>query len=220
MSLFSCRGDMVSREAMLNNYKKIYNLSISYHDYGTAENAVYQELALDLDTTKTLSYKDTLFNLYYNSGQFVQAVTLGKEIITKQPYNLIEMEMLGDAEKNINNFEDALGYYQTIYSKLHDLFHLYKIALLQFNLSRMSECNQTLDQIIADTGSVNQKIQIIIGGQGETQNVPYKAAAYNIRGAIAKGLKQTEVAKQAFNDALAVYPDFALAKSNLEELNK
>jgi tetratricopeptide (TPR) repeat protein len=217
VTLISCNGDKGSKDILLKHYKNVYNLSISYNDYFSAENATYQELILD---TANASYKDTLANLYFKNGQYEQAIALGKEILTKSPNDLPIMGMVGKSDENINNLDEALYYYQTIYTKIHDLFHLYKIATLQFDLSRMVECNQTIDQILADSASAHQKIPIAdVPGQ-TPQIVSYKAAALNIRGVIAKGLKQTDVARRAFNDALAADPDFALAKTNLEELNK
>jgi tetratricopeptide (TPR) repeat protein len=215
VTLFSCSGGAGSKDAMLNHYKTVYMLSMTHGDYLNAENAMYQEWALD--TANAYSYRDTLANLYYKSGQYVPAVILGKEILAKKPYDMAMMEMVGAADQNINNFGEALNINQMIYSKTHDLYHLYQIAIIQFDLTRMAECNQTIDQVLADTGSVHQKIQIVVS-QGQAQNVPYKAAVLNLRGVIAKGLKQNDTAKRAFNDALAVDPDFILAKNNLQSL--
>jgi tetratricopeptide (TPR) repeat protein len=207
----------MAQSGPMEHYKKVYQTAISYGDYLAAADAIYNEWAMD--TSNALSYKDTLANLYFIRGQYVQTVVLGKELLTKKPDDLRLMELVGAADQNINNLKEALDFYQKIYTKTHDLFHLYQIASIQFNLTRVGECNQTIDQILADTGSVHQKIQITVG-QNQTQNVSFKAAALNIRGVIAKGLNQNDTAKKAFQDALAVDPDFVLAKSNLADINK
>jgi tetratricopeptide (TPR) repeat protein len=213
--LVSC--SQYSKENALEHYKKVYQNSIRYGDYIAAADAIYGEW--DLDTANAFSYKDTLANLYFIRRQYVQTVVLGKEILAKKPDDLKLMELIGAADQNINNLTEALLLYQKIYTVNHDLFYLYQIASIQFNLNRTDECNQTIDQILTDPNSANQKIQITVA-QGQAQNVSYKAAALNIRGVIAKGLKQNETAKKAFQDALDADPDFALAKGNLADINK
>ena len=47
-----------------------------------------------------------------------------------------------------------------------------------------------------------------------------KAAAYNVKGICALELNQPEAAKENFNKALQLFPDFVLAKTNLETLEK
>lgn len=50
--------------------------------------------------------------------------------------------------------------------------------------------------------------------------VLYKAAAFNLLGIVDEHLKQNNAAKDAFNNAMAVCPNFMLAKDNLDNLNK
>ena len=57
-------------------------------------------------------------------------------------------------------------------------------------------------------------------GQGYTQKVPYKAAALNIKGVIAKQLNENSAAEALFKESLKVMPDFVLPKVNLEDLKK
>jgi len=204
-------------QGSMEHYKKVYKQSLAYGDYIAAANAIYDQWVEN--PADSMSYKDTLANLYFIRGQFYQTIALGKDILNKNPNDLRMQELVGASDQNVNNLKEALDYYQKIYNKTHDLFHLYQIASLQFGLTRVGECNQTIDQILADTGSVHQKIQITVG-QGQQQAVPYKAAALNIRGVIAKGLNQNDIAKKAFSDALAVDPDFILAKGNLADLTK
>lgn len=206
-----------AQDPSLDHYKKVYQTAISYGDYLAAGDAIYNEWAIN--PADSLSYKDTLANLYFIRGQFIQTIVLGKDILNKKPDDLRLMELVAASDQNVNNLKEALDYYQKIYGKTHDLFHLYQIATIQFGLARVGECQQTIDQIVADTGSTHQKIQITVG-QGQTQNVPYKAAALNIRGVILKGLNNNTDAKKAFQDALNVDADFVLAKNNLQDVTK
>jgi hypothetical protein len=47
-----------------------------------------------------------------------------------------------------------------------------------------------------------------------------KAAALNLRGVIMQELSMTDKAKENFEAALKIMPEFALAKGNLESMNK
>jgi tetratricopeptide (TPR) repeat protein len=207
---------MAQTSSSMDHYKSVYKQSLKYGDYIAAANAIYDQWVED--TANALSYKDTLANLYFIRGQYYQTIAMGKEILAKHSDDLRMQELVGASDQSVGNLKEALDFYQRIYAKTHDLYHLYQIASIQFDLARVGECQQTLDQIIADTGSVHQKIQITVA-QGQAQNVPYKAAALNIRGVIAKQAKEDDAAKKAFQDALAVDPDFVLAKNNLSAPN-
>ena len=56
--------------------------------------------------------------------------------------------------------------------------------------------------------------------QQGSQEVPMRAAAYNVKGICAMELNQEEAAKQNFNKAVELFPDFALAKGNLDAMAK
>ena len=47
-----------------------------------------------------------------------------------------------------------------------------------------------------------------------------KAAALNVKGIVAMDLNQDANAKEFFNQALQLFPDFALAKGNLATLSQ
>ena len=47
-----------------------------------------------------------------------------------------------------------------------------------------------------------------------------KVAVLNLKGLLNKEVGNMELAKQAFQDALNIAPDFSLAKSNLDALDK
>jgi hypothetical protein len=75
----------------------------------------------------------------------------------------------------------------------------------------------SLDQIIANEASAKQNVSIR-NGNGSSQNVPMKAAALNVKGIVASDLNQDANAKDFFNQAIQLFPDFALAKGNLAAL--
>jgi hypothetical protein len=50
---------------------------------------------------------------------------------------------------------------------------------------------------------------------GQSQQVSLKAAAFNVKGIIGLELNQDDAAKQNFEEAIKLFPDFVLAKGNL-----
>jgi len=51
--------------------------------------------------------------------------------------------------------------------------------------------------------------------KGGSQKVPLRAAAHNVKGIIAMDLNQPDIAKQQFETAIKLFPDFVLAQGNL-----
>lgn len=209
----SCTGNP---KAGLEHYKKVYKQAMNYSDFIEASDAMYQ-MWVD-DTANAVSYKDTLANLYFKRGLYLQAVVLGKDVLAKHPDDDEMTGLVATSDQNINNLNEALPLYQKLYAKFHNLFQVYQIATIEFALGKGDECSQAISQIIADPNSATQKI-VLNDPQGQ-QQVPYKAAALNIRGVMEKSLKQYDAAKKDFQDALTIYPDFILAKNNLNDLNK
>ena len=74
-----------------------------------------------------------------------------------------------------------------------------------------------IDIIINDPLALKETIGI--GSDDGRQNVPLKAAALNLRGIILTEINMKDKSKEALEAALKVYPEFALAKKNLDALN-
>lgn len=202
-------------KAMNEHYLSIYNLAISYGDYASASNAVYGILSMD---TSNIAWKDTLASLMFARGALDQCKKLAKEVYDIDNANLRMLELLAVSEQGLGNAKESLEYYEKLYPQTQQLFHLYQIATLQFGLQRLGECSVNLQKIIADPNAEKETVSINIG-QGYQQQVPYKAAALNIAGVIARSVNDNENAKKAFEEALKIFPDFVLAKGNLDDMN-
>jgi len=200
----------------LDHYEDIYSLAVSYGDFASASNAIYGILAFD---TANLAWKDSLASLMFARGALEQCLRLSKEVYTADNSNLRMLELLAVSEQGLSNAKESLEYYETLYAQTQNIFHLYQIATLQFGLQRLGECSANLEKIIQDPKSETETVSINVG-QGYSQQVPYKAAALNIIGVIARSLNDNESAKKAFEDALKIFPEFILAQGNLDEMNK
>ena len=197
-------------------FQKTYHLAMKYNDLVSATNSVYQILAFD---TSSVAWKDTLASLFLMRGSYAQAVYIGKQLLEKQPDNTRLTELVAISLQSLGDAKQSLEYYEKLYPKTQNLYHLYQIIVLQYALARLGECSANIDLLVQDPRSEKEQIDINVG-QGYNQKVPYKAAALNIKGVIAKQLNDNVSAEKLFNEALTVMPDFVLAKGNIEDLKK
>lgn len=77
--------------------------------------------------------------------------------------------------------------------------HGYQLAMLQYGIKRLAEVQATIAQTLQCDDIENAYLQFAID---KNQNVPLKAAAYNLQGLI------------AFDQALKLMPEFAVATQN------
>ena len=209
-------GGNLTKADLLALKKGAYNNSLRYLDYGTATQNVVDILTISPDAVE---WKDTLCLLYFNRQMYPQTLLLTDELLKAKPQDAKALEMQAIAYDALGGHKQALEAYEKLYVISKDINHLYQVAGHQFDLARIGECNQTLDAIMKSPEAEKATVSLNFG-RNEQQTVPMKAAIYNMRGVIAQSLKQEAAAKQNFEEALKVYPDFVLAKGNLEALTQ
>jgi len=207
-----------SDSATFDRYHQVYRWALKYNDPGIAASALYNMMALRPEET---FWKDTLAILYFNSGQYIQATTLGNEIVQSDPQNNQMLEILAISEQSLGLLKEPLAHYEQLYRNTQMLYYLYQVATLQYNLKRFGECSLTLEKIIADEKSGQEEISIAYGEKNsQQQKVPMKAAAYNLQGVMYLEMNQPDSALESFDKALEIFPDFKLAQSNKEMVEK
>ena len=195
---------------------KVYRLALSFSDYGVAKQAIYDLIA---KYPERIDYMDTLAALYFSMEAYPQCLAAAGIVLKVQPENMQMMELFAVCQNAMKNPKEALEMYEKIYAKSKSLYHLYEIAVLQYTLQRYGECNGSIEKIIADKDATTQKLHISYDEQN-TQEVPYAAAVYNLRGVMEKDLSQKDKAKADFEEAIKIFPEFKLAKNNLDLLTK
>jgi len=198
----------------LEQYKNIYHASLKYNDLTTATTAVYGILMVAPDQT---NWKDTLAYLYYNDSKFVQALLVGTEILEKNDTMQNIQEIVAISQQNLGLVKESLESYEKLFKMSKSIFHLYKIATLQYALKRYGECGASIQQIL-DAKDNTQEITITDNNRKQ-QNVPIKAAILNLSGVIALEVNKPDVAKKDFEEAIKAFPDFELAKANLANVD-
>lgn len=210
-----CAAQRNAPTNIVTTNKTIYDKAIEYGDLNTAIVAAHTILA---NSPADYHYMDSLVDLYYATGNLVAAINIGNDILGAAPQNVAVREVVANSQQALGLNGEAVLNYRELYTRTNDLFFLYNLASTQYNMKNLTECGTTLDQILKAEGNM-QKIPLT-GADGETQEVPIKAAAHNMKGAIALEVNNNPIAKQNFEEALKIAPDFSLAKKNLEEMRK
>lgn len=199
-----------AKEYLLNY--ALYRNGLAYGDLAVAKQALFTMIAIN-PANKNL--RDSLMLVYFRLEAFPQALVISKEILADKPADPLVLEVKAVAEQNLRLPKEALETYELLYSKSKELYHLYQIGTLQYQLKRFGECNMTLGQLVKAEGSDKKEI-VITNQNGQGQKVPIKAASFNILGVMALETNSLNDAKALFSEAIKSFPDFELAKGNLK----
>jgi tetratricopeptide (TPR) repeat protein len=194
---------------------RVYKSALKNYDLQTATIALYNMQALKPERT---DLNDSLAIIYFTSEKYAQAYFVANAIVTADPKRNDMLEMVAVSQQNLGMIKESLASYEKLYAAGKSVYYLYEMGILQYQLKRFGECIASLDQILASADADKQKVNI--RGQQSSQDVPMKAAAYNVKGICALEVNQPDAAKENFNKALQLFPDFVAAKGNLETLEK
>ena len=194
---------------------RVYKSALKNYDLQTATIALYNMQAIKPERT---DLNDSLAIIYFTSEKYAQAYFVANGIVTADPKRNDMLEMVAVSQQNLGMIKESLSNYEKLYANGKSVYYLYEMAILQYQLKRFGECIASLDQILANPDADKQKVNI--RGQQGSQDVPMKAAAYNVKGICALEVNQPEAAKENFNKAISLFPDFVAAKGNLETLDK
>ena len=201
--------------AMKKHYLKIYSQAINYSDLNTAINALHGYIAVD----NGMIYKDTLSMLYFNAKSYVSSLLLAEEVYKSTPANVDAMARAAECYDELGDPKTAVGLYEQVVPKTKSPYHIYKMAVGQYQLKRTLEAEASARVVIADTSS--KKLGVLFTSvDGSQQAVPLNAAASNLLGVLKMDAKNFAGAKADFQQALTFFPQFAGAKGNLDVCEK
>ncbi len=203
-----------TNQLLLNHEKNILETAQRYQDYTVTTSALYRLMAID---SKNTIWKDSLCTIYFRTGAYRQCLTIASELISIRPADQRLMAIIAFSEKNLGMVKEALVLYEKLYPLTGDLYDLYEIAGIQFSLKRLGECEQSVNKLI--NALTSEQITISLSYDlDQKQMVPVKAAALNLKGVIMQEYGKKQEAIHYFEDALKIYPEFTLAKKNLQLL--
>ncbi len=200
----------------IKSYQQIFHSALTYNDFAVATDAMYHLIALQPEQT---ALKDTLAALYFQRGAWPQVVIVTTEILDAHPDNQSALELRAVANQSIGRAKESLADYETMYKSSKNPYHMYEIAALQFTMKRFGECEISINQLLGDE-SIKEKTIAISVEDGRSQDVPLAAAAMNLHGVLELEQGKKESAKTNFQTALKIYPEFILAKNNMDAIDK
>ncbi len=206
---------LTAAQILVIHAAKKYQLAMRYNDLDGAKNALYSILAENPANDSVLY---SLSYLYLEQGQFASAAISAKDLNSLNPENIGALEILGISYENLGLQDKALEAYEDLYFKTSDYQTLYKVAFLQFQTGKYGESMTNAD-ILLGKPEADQLKTVFNTTDNQQKEFPIRVALLNLKGLNAKAQGNMADAKKYFEEALAVAPDFALAKENLNSLN-
>lgn len=188
--------------------------ALMYGDQSTATIMMYNIIALEGEKS---AYKDSLAYLYFNRRSYLSCFLATKDALVNNPNSVELLEMSAFSVESIGALDQAIVSFEKLLSVTNNNYHAYKVAVLYFELDKYEEAYSAIKKAdtLADTGEVNITFPI---NKSYNQPVPLKAAIIYLKGLIEQNLNNNTAAKADLQKALALFPEFILAKDALSNL--
>jgi tetratricopeptide (TPR) repeat protein len=197
-----------------NPHLKLFKHARTTGDLGTAAVALNEML---LDDTTYSDWYDTMAVLYYNMGNYQPASWYADKVLAEKPKDLRMLELVAMSEQQLGRPEKVLKAYGDLFNATQDFQYLYQSAAVEFSMGNVDNCRQLVDSILRSPSIDKDSIEIQIEND-YSQQVPLRAAVYNLQAFLKARDGNMMGAKNDFEKALRIYPDFILAKRNLQDL--
>jgi len=195
-------------------YKKLFEKSMDIKDYSTAIVAIQMMLLEDSTIT---TYQDSLPELYAAINN-VEAVSRTIDpVLKRHPKEEKFLQIKSIVQQEHGDYEGVLATYTTLYDITKKLTYLYQIGTLHFQAGNLEEASKVVDEVLAKAPDNKDSLDIFVSEQ-QKQKVPIMAAALNFKGYIFAQKRNLPEAKKYFETAIKVFPDFVMAKRNLQQL--
>jgi tetratricopeptide (TPR) repeat protein len=195
-------------------YKK-YVTAIQWNDYDVAKDALY-DLIMENPQNDSLIF--SLAYYYYENQKYASAVLVSQQLLARNPKNTAALEISAVGYEVMGVPDRSLQSYESLYLLTNNISTLYKMSFLQFDLKRYAECLASIDVLLANKEIDTVKV-VFNDVENKPKEYPMKVAVLNLKGlAVQEHLGDKEAAKKLFGDALAIAPDFVMAKQNLAKV--
>ena len=190
---------------------RLYTQGKRVGDAAVMYDALHNMLAHD---PGNLAVKDSLASLYFSGRMYGPALTLTRELLETTPKDVRYLEMKAVSQNSLGQLEEALAAYEELLAVDPNPYFAYQVATIQYGLNQFDIAEATVDNMLA-TDLGEQKVNINLAN-GRAQSVPMKAALLNIKGVLRKDVhKDLDRAKEYFELAMAVAPEFMLPANNM-----
>ena len=204
-------SDSTKVDPLFNFYAGIYNISNQFEDREIARMALYHLLLMSPNKSAIL---DSLSLSYYDDQKWVPTILTSTENLKLNPDNELAMELSAISYQNLGIQEKALEQYESLFLKNNQTLTLYKVAFLQYELSRYQEASASAEILLKRTDIADQKLYFPKVDKSQ-QEVSMKSALLNLKGLIAIANGNITEAKEFYLEALKETPGFEVAQKNL-----
>jgi tetratricopeptide (TPR) repeat protein len=194
--------------------QRIYELALRYNDLAAARITLIGLMERNPTNSR---YGELLATIYFENNQFSSAALTALDVLQLDDRSIEAMEVAAYSLEQIGALDRALTQFERLYLLTDDIFSLYKSAYLQYALKKHEEALNSINMIVKNTKSAEQKLGFPADND-ETQEVSMQAAALNLKGMVYIEQGSKEDARKAFEEALAIEPNFILAKEGLKGL--
>ncbi|MEQ9307600.1 MAG: hypothetical protein RJQ14_27055 [Marinoscillum sp.] len=206
------RQDSIPWEIRKQAY--IYSIAKKYNDPAIARMALYNILA---ENPGNQAIYDSLAVIYFDYNQLASAALVAQDAIKLNSNDLFATEIAAVAFENLGVKSKAVDHYEKLYLANNDHGVLYKVAFLQMDLKRYGEAINNADIIIASPKSEEMMLIFPINEQ-KNQEISLKVATIRLKGMIEEERGNTALAKEIYQKALDMQPDFEILKQQIAEL--
>ncbi len=196
---------------LTQHYARKYSAAVQWNDYEVAKDALY-DLIIENPGNDSLIFDLALY--YYQNQKSASAVLVSNELLVRNPKNIAALEISAGGYEALGVPDKALQNYESLYLLTNNVSTLYKMAFLQYRLKRYKESLASSDIIMAHKDLETMKASFE-GADKKPKEYPVKVAVLNLKGMATLDQGDKVGAKKLFEQALAIAPDFVLAKENL-----
>tara|TARA_B100000575_G_scaffold132086_1_gene105163 strand:+ start:3845 stop:4510 length:666 start_codon:yes stop_codon:yes gene_type:complete len=212
--LFLLSYESFTQSTEFDIQKSIYEKAKSYNDPNVAITALYNMVALQPDN---LLLKDSLMREYLSLSQWAPTYMISREIMVLQPNNNFALEVSCVALQNLGLKQEALNEYESLYLRTDRVDVLYTISFLQFELKNLNESLTNLN-ILLENEQTEEMMVSVNKNQNERQEVSMRAQLNYLKGLVFLEQGKNDLAKESFNSAIELSPEFNNAIEKLNSL--
>ena len=200
---------------LIEHFYKKYITAVQWNDFDVAKDALY-DLIIENPLNDSLIY--SLAYYYYENQKYVPAVLVSQQLLARNPKSIPALEISAVGYESMGVKDRALQNYESLYLISNTIGTLYKMAFLQYDLKRFTESLATIDILISKTEIDTTKV-VFTDAENKSKEYPMKVSLLNLKGLIQLDHFGDKVAaRKFFEEALAIAPDFLLAKENLAKV--
>ena len=201
-------------DRLTEHFVRKNTLANRWNDAEIARDALY-DLIAEYPGNDSLVYALSLD--YYNNQKYISSVLVAQDLLTRNPKNVDLLQLAASSFEALNLNDKALANYESLYLQNNNSGALYKMAVLQYELKKFVESKTNVEILLTKPDIETMKVTLR-DSENKQKEYPFKVSLLNLKGLLAQQAGDKAAAKKAFEESLAMAPDFPLAKQNLAKL--